>query len=100
LFGCFYFLYSIRSIHYPRKHRPFEALAPGTPAGQPTASACCSCIVAATVTITTPNIAGADTTAITAMSYYSFSTYKVGYCLRLSAHKLQNEAFSWKILNK
>jgi hypothetical protein len=35
------------------------------PVGDFAASACCSCMVTATVTITTPNIASADTMAIT-----------------------------------
>ncbi len=53
-------------FHYPWKHRPFEALGAGVPSGHPLASASCNCIVTATVTITTPNIASAATMAITA----------------------------------
>jgi hypothetical protein len=56
---------------YPAKQRVFEALAPGEVAGHPAptglaASACCSGIVTATVTTTTPNNANAETIAITA----------------------------------
>ena len=52
-------------LSYPRKHRPFEALT-AVLVLHPTASASWSCIVTATVTITTPNNASADTMAITA----------------------------------
>jgi hypothetical protein len=53
------------------KHRPFEELNAGADCGKPfsqpgAASACCSCMVVATVTITTPSTASAATIAITA----------------------------------
>jgi hypothetical protein len=54
---------------YPLKQRVFEALAPGTVPGHPapTGLAASACpMVCATVTNTTPNIASAATTAITA----------------------------------
>src|SRR5829696_7107811 len=58
------------SLFYQRKHRPLEELIAGADEGKPFSqpgrpSACCSCIVVATVTITTPNNASADTMAIT-----------------------------------
>lgn len=54
---------------YPLKQRVFEALAPGTVPGHPAptglaASACCSEIVTATVTTTTPSNPNATTMAI------------------------------------
>jgi hypothetical protein len=54
---------------YPAKQRVFEALAPGTVPGHPAptglaASACCSGIITATVTTTTPSNANAATMAI------------------------------------
>jgi hypothetical protein len=49
---------------YGRKHLVFEALGAGVPTGHPLASASCrSCMVVATVTITTPNNASAATMA-------------------------------------
>jgi hypothetical protein len=57
-------LYSLL-YYYGWKHRPFEALKPGP--WHPLASACCSCMVSATVTSTTPNIASAATIAIIAI---------------------------------
>jgi hypothetical protein len=62
---------------YPWKQRPCEALAAGKVPGHPAptglaASACCIGIVTATVTITTPNNASADTIAITANVVFWF----------------------------
>ena len=57
---------------YPAKQRVFEALAAGEAPGHPAptglaASACCSGIVTATVTTTTPNKPSAATMAIIAI---------------------------------
>src|SRR5215216_6018786 len=60
---------------YPLKQRVFEALAPATVPGHPApmglaASACCSGIVTATVTATTPSNASAATMAIIAIDVF------------------------------
>ena len=60
---------------YHRKHRPFEALNAWL-VRHPAASASCSEeIVTATVITTTPNIASADTIAITANVVWLFISY-------------------------
>jgi hypothetical protein len=79
-------LYVSAILSYGRKQFPLEALNAGADRGKPfsqpgAASACCSGIVTATNTITTPSNASAATIAIIAMDAVVFSSFEEWFIL-------------------
>jgi hypothetical protein len=89
------------------KQRVFEALAPGTVPGHPApmglapSACCCSGIVTATITTTTPSNASADTMAIIANVVFPMLKFKVnGFVLKTPATNhllLDNFSILWRM---